>query len=238
MTDPVPSFEEHSKKTMTDLIEFDNVRFGYGDGSSFELRIPSLAFAADQHCAITGPSGCGKTTLLHLMAGILQPDEGQITNQAVTVSQLSDQERRAFRIQKVGLVFQAFELLDYLNVLDNVLLPYRVHPGLVLDDPVRERAESLIRSVGLGGKERRSVRQLSQGEQQRVAVARALSTRPPLVLADEPTGNLDPANKVRIIDLLKSAAEATGSTIITVTHDHSLLDRFERVIDFDSLGDA
>lgn len=220
---------------MPDLIEFDAVRFGYGPGSNFELHVPSLAFAANQHCAITGPSGCGKTTLLHLMAGILQPDEGRITNQSVTVSRLSDKARRAFRIRQVGLVFQAFELLDYLNVLDNVLLPYRAHPDLVLDDPVRERAETLIRSVGLAGKERRSVRQLSQGEQQRVAVARALCTNPPLVLADEPTGNLDPANKIRIIDLLKSAAEETGSTIITVTHDHSLLDRFDRVIDFDTL---
>ena len=220
---------------MPDLIEFDAVRFSYGPGSNFELHVPSLAFVANQHCAITGPSGCGKTTLLHLMAGILQPDEGRITNQSVTVSSLSDRARRAFRIRKVGLVFQAFELLDYLNVLDNVLLPYRVHPDLVLDDPVRERAETLIRSVGLVGKERRSVRQLSQGEQQRVAVARALCTRPPLVLADEPTGNLDPANKVRIIDLLKSAAQETESTIITVTHDHSLLDRFDRVIDFDTL---
>jgi len=223
---------------MPDLIKFDAVRFGYRHGSDFELQVPSLTFAGDQHCAITGPSGCGKTTLLHLIAGILLPDEGRITNQTVTISDLSDRERRAFRIKKVGLVFQAFELLDYLNVLDNVLLPYRVHPGLVLEDAVRERAETLIHSVGLGGKERRSVRQLSQGEQQRVAVARALSTSPPLVLADEPTGNLDPANKVRIIDLLKSAAEATGSTIITVTHDHSLLDRFDRVIDFDALGGA
>jgi putative ABC transport system ATP-binding protein len=169
------------------------------------------------------------------MAGVLRPASGLISNQDVTVSDLDDKARRAFRIKNVGLVFQAFELLDYLNVRDNVLLPYRLHKCMSLDDDAKARAERLIESVGLEGKHNRSVDQLSQGEQQRVAVARALVTNPPLLLADEPTGNLDPDNKVRIIDLLKSAAEQTHSTIITVTHDHSLLDRFDRIIEFDAI---
>lgn len=220
---------------MSALITIDAVEFGYPGTDSFKLSIPSLAFDAGEHCAIIGPSGCGKTTLLNLIAGVLRPASGVISNQKVTVSDLDDKARRAFRIKNVGLVFQAFELLAYLNVRDNVLLPYRLHPAMSLDEEAKARAERLIESVGLQGKLKRSVDQLSQGEQQRVAVARALVTNPPLLLADEPTGNLDPDNKTRIIDLLKSAAEQTQSTIITVTHDHSLLDRFDRVIEFDAI---
>jgi putative ABC transport system ATP-binding protein len=220
---------------MPALITIESVEFGYPGADGFRLTVPSLVFDADEHCAIIGPSGCGKTTLLNLIAGVLRPASGLISNQNVTVSNLDDKARRAFRIKNVGLVFQAFELLDYLNVRDNVLLPYRLHRDMSLDDEVKARAAMLIESVGLGGKLNRSVDQLSQGEQQRVAVARALVTKPPLLLADEPTGNLDPDNKVRIIDLLQSAAEQTHSTIITVTHDHSLLDRFDRIIEFDTI---
>jgi len=217
------------------MISLEDVRFDYGGADGFRLSVPELSFEADEHTAIIGPSGCGKTTLLSLIAGILAAEHGRIETQHVLISELSDRQRRAFRIQRIGLVFQAFELLDYLNVEDNILLPYRVHPGLTLDETVRRRAGELIESVGLSGKQNRSSSELSQGEQQRVAVARALVTRPPLVLADEPTGNLDPKNKLRIIDLLRSAAEDSGATIITVTHDHSLLDRFDRVVEFESV---
>jgi putative ABC transport system ATP-binding protein len=134
----------------------------------------------------------------------------------------------------MGLVFQEFALLEHLNVLDNVLLPYRITPALRLDAPARRRAGQLIERVGLERQAGRLVTRLSQGERQRVAVCRALVTEPILLLADEPTGNLDPANKFRVLDILRAYAEERDATLLTVTHDHDLLGRFARVIDFKS----
>ena len=130
---------------------------------------------------------------------------------------------------------QEFELLGYLSVLDNVLLPYRISPGLRLDDAARSRAEALGRRVGIGDKLGRLVTQLSHGERQRAALCRALVTRPELVLADEPTGSLDPANKDRVLAILFEYAEENGATLLAVTHDHDLLPRFGRVVDFKAL---
>jgi putative ABC transport system ATP-binding protein len=152
------------------------------------------------------------------------------------LSDLDDAARRAFRVQHVGLVFQEFELLDYLDVLDNILLPYRVHPSMRLDGAVRDRAIALARDVGLGDKLRRHPQRLSHGEKQRAAVCRALVTQPDLLLADEPTGNLDPVNKERVLEILVDHARATGATLVTVTHDHGMLKRFGRVIDFHALA--
>jgi putative ABC transport system ATP-binding protein len=218
------------------LIAIEGLEFDYGDEDGFYLSVPSLRFKSGEHTAIVGPSGCGKTTLLSLIAGILQPTRGSIENQSVPLSELGDRERRRFRIQQIGLVFQSFELLDYLDVRDNVLLPYRIHPDLSLSESVRKRAVGLVEAVGLEGSIGRAVTELSQGERQRVAVARAMIAQPPLLLADEPTGNLDPNNKLRIIDLLLATSRESESTIITVTHDHSLLDRFDRVVEFEAIA--
>lgn len=220
------------------LIRLQDVAFSYGGDGAFSLSVPNLAFQPNEHTAIIGPSGCGKTTLLSLVAGIHRAQSGRIENQGENLCQLGEKARRAFRIRRVGLVFQAFELLDYLDVQDNVLLPYRVDPGLNVSERVRERARQLIDEVGLASKVDQRVSDLSQGERQRVAVARALVTRPPLLLADEPTGNLDPNNKLLIIDLLRSVAADCGATIIMVTHDHSLLDRFDRVVGFADIADT
>ncbi|TDI33832.1 MAG: ATP-binding cassette domain-containing protein, partial [Acidobacteria bacterium] len=127
--------------------------------------------------------------------------------------------------------FQEFELLEYLSVLDNILLPYRVTPALRLDHAVRERAQDLARQVGIADKLGRLVDRLSHGERQRVAVCRALLTQPALLLADEPTGNLDPANRDRVLDFLFDYVARAGGTLVTVTHDRELLSRFGRVLD-------
>jgi putative ABC transport system ATP-binding protein len=211
-------------------IRIEGLTFQYRTGE-FELRVPALEVAPGESIAVIGPSGSGKTTFLHLVAGIALPMTGRIRVGEVEVSALSDAARRAFRITRMGLVFQEFELLDYLSVLDNVLLPYRIGPTLTLDGEVRDRAARIAGEVGLSDKLRRSVRRLSQGERQRVAVCRALVTRPGLLLADEPTGNLDPGNKDRVLEILFEQAEKTGATLLTVTHDHGLLDRFDRVVD-------
>ncbi len=131
----------------------------------------------------------------------------------------------------MGMVFQEFELLEYLDVIDNILLPYRISPVLKLDDEARQRAGTLAHEVGLGGKQRRYPRHLSQGERQRIAVCRALVTRPALLLGDEPTGNLDPDNRDHIMDTLWRYSDEMQAPMVVVTHDHELLARFDRTVD-------
>ena len=216
------------------VVRVHDLSFRYGEGD-FHLQIPELEVARASSAAFIGPSGSGKTTLLHLIAGIALPQAGRIETNGVDVTNLSESARREFRIKNVGLVFQEFELLEYLSVLDNVLLPYRINPALELTPEVRERAQTVADQVGIGDKLARYPRQLSQGERQRVAVCRAVLTEPAVLMADEPTGNLDPLNKGRVLDILFDYAEASGTTLLTVTHDHDLLGRFERVVDFKDL---
>jgi len=213
------------------MIQIEALRFHYGDGD-FRLRIPELAVDAGTTTAFIGPSGSGKTTLLNLIAGIIRPEAGRVETSGVEVSGMSDEERRRFRITTVGLVFQEFELLEYLTVLDNILLPYRIHSALTLDSNVRERAATLAERVGISDKLDRHPRRLSQGERQRVAVCRAVLTDPPLLLTDEPTGNLDPVNRERVLDILFDYVTDSGTTLVSVTHDHEILSRFGRVVDF------
>lgn len=212
-------------------IRLSDLGFRYEQGD-FDLRIPELTVHRGERVAVIGPSGSGKTTLLHLMAGIVEPDHGSVVTAGVEVSNLEDARRRDFRIRRIGLVFQEFELIDYLSVLDNILLPYRINPILRLDDGVRERALDLARRVGIEGQLERLATRLSHGEKQRAAVCRALIANPEVLLADEPTGNLDPVNKGRVLDILIGYAEEREATLVTVTHDHELLERFGRVIDF------
>jgi putative ABC transport system ATP-binding protein len=213
------------------MISISNLQFHYPSGD-FRLAVPNLTIGDGETVAFVGPSGSGKTTLLNVIAGILPPGEGSITTAGSAIQTMSDGARRAFRIKNIGLVFQEFELLEYLSVLDNVLLPYRISPALELTGAVRERAEALVEEVGMGDLLNRYPERLSQGERQRVAVCRAVLPQPGLILADEPTGNLDPANKAKVLDILFRFAASQRSTLVAVTHDHDLLDRFDRAIDF------
>jgi putative ABC transport system ATP-binding protein len=212
------------------VIRIEDLRFQYG-GSGFVLRVDRLTIARGERVAVVGPSGSGKTTLLYLLAGVCTAQHGRVVVDGTDLARLSDATRRDFRIGSIGLVFQDFELIDYLNVRDNILLPYYINGSLRLDSAVRMAAEALAAAMGLDDKLRRPIDQLSQGERQRVAICRALLPGPKLLLADEPTGNLDPPNKRRILQLLMEQAESTAATLLMVTHDHSLLNAFERVID-------
>lgn len=216
------------------MIGIEDLEFRYREGD-FELAVEKLEISSGEHVGIMGPSGSGKTTLLHLIAGIVTPRRGIVRVGEVDIGRLDDAARRAFRIEEIGLVFQEFELLEYLSVIDNILISYHMGPSLRLDGSVRERALSLARRVGIGDKLSRLPDQLSQGERQRAAVCRALVTQPRLLLADEPTGNLDPDNKQIVLDILIDHAEEFGATLVVVTHDHGLLPRFTRRIDFESL---
>jgi putative ABC transport system ATP-binding protein len=212
------------------VISIENVTFCYS-GSDFRLHIPRFEVRSGDTVAVVGPSGSGKTTLLNLAAGVLVPDDGSVRIEDVDVCSLSEPKRRDFRISRIGLVFQEFELLEHLSVLDNILLPCRISPRIELDQARRERARELAHEVGIGDKLRRYPRRLSQGERQRVAVCRALLLQPPLLLCDEPTGNLDPVNKEHVLDILFAYVRRSGATLLTVTHDHGVLDRFDQTFD-------
>lgn len=211
-------------------LSLTDVRFDYGD-SGFALQLPSLSITAGESVALVGPSGSGKTTVLSLVAGILLPSSGNIRVSDTTLTELNIQQLRQFRLGRVGMIFQSFELLDYLDVRDNILLQARLDPASNISPALEQRGQDLAAELGLADKWRRPVTALSQGERQRVAVCRALLLNPPLVLADEPTGNLDPRNSQAVLEKLISLCNQQGHTLLTVTHDHSLLPRFDRVVD-------
>jgi putative ABC transport system ATP-binding protein len=213
------------------MIRVDSLEFYYREGA-FCLSVPELTVEKTEKVAVIGSSGSGKTTLLNLIAGIVMPIKGTVSVDDQKVSELIDRERRDFRITSIGFVFQDFGLLDYLNVMDNILHPYRITGALILDKAVRERAGILAQEMGIGDKLKRPANDLSQGEKQRAAICRALLPQPKLLLADEATGNLDPDNKTRILDLLFQSVADHDATLLAVTHDHDLLKRFDRVIDF------
>jgi putative ABC transport system ATP-binding protein len=212
------------------VIEVRDLAFGYPRGG-FELRVNELEVSRGESVAVVGPSGCGKTTLLHLLAGILAPASGSVVVDGVEVSELGLDDRQDFRALALGLVFQEFELLDYLDVLDNVLLPYRVSPALTLDGAARQRASELVEQVGLADKKHSFPRQLSQGERQRVAVCRSLVTLPRVLFGDEPTANLDVDNRDLVLDALFRYTEEQRAPLVVVTHDHELRRRFDTVVD-------
>jgi ABC-type lipoprotein export system ATPase subunit len=212
-------------------IEVKDLNFRYRNGN-FSLRLPEFHVDASERMAIIGPSGTGKTTLLNLLAGCYLPDSGSVLIQETDIVAMSDRARREFRICHIGMIFQEFELLDHLSVLDNILLPYRITPYLMYGPSIRERAAFLAEEVGLEDKLKRNVRQLSQGERQRVAVCRSLLPEPSLLLCDEPTGNLDPVNSKHVMDIMFKYAEDHGSTMVSVTHDHEIAHRFDRTLDF------
>lgn len=219
------------------MIAVEGLSFAYPDGD-FRLTIPSLILQPGEKVAVVGPSGTGKTTLLNLIAGIVVPTSGTVRLGENVISNLNDAARRALRATRIGFVFQDFALLEYLTARENILLPYRIAAGAKLDGEARARADRLAASCGLEDKLGRRPGALSQGEQQRVALCRALVMQPALVLADEATGNLDPANKTAILDLLFARTADQGATLLAVTHDHELLPRFDRVIDFSTFRQA
>ena len=214
-------------------IELSGVRFAR-PGGAFRLAADALAVPRGARVACFGPSGTGKTTLVELLAGILVPDAGRVAVDGTPVSSLDEDARRAWRRARVGLVFQGFELLEYLSALDNVLLPY--HLAGRAGPEARARALRLLERTGVAHARERLPARLSQGERQRVAVCRALVTEPALLLCDEVTGSLDPRAAEETLALLFEEAQRCGATLFFVTHDHALLGRFDRAFDVRSLA--
>jgi putative ABC transport system ATP-binding protein len=217
-------------------IELRDLQFGYPD-KGFALSVPALSMHPGESVALVGPSGSGKTTLLNLIAGILTPTRGSIILNEVDLSAMGSRQRREHRLRYMGMIFQSFELLSYLDVRDNVLLQGRLCSSVRVDEELETRAKTIATELGLGDKWKRNIAALSQGEQQRVAGCRALLLDPKLVLADEPTGNLDPDNKHAVLKKLVDECKQHQRILLTVTHDHSLLPTFDRVINMASLLD-
>jgi putative ABC transport system ATP-binding protein len=186
----------------------------------------SLDIPAKQMVAIVGPSGSGKSTLLGLIAGLDRPTSGSITLDGVDITALSESRMTRYRRQKIGYIFQSFHLIPTLTALENVAVPLELNQ----DVNAVGRANELLAAVGLRDRSGHYPVQLSGGEQQRVAVARAFACRPPILLADEPTGNLDSTTGRQVIDLLLGLNRDHGSTLVLVTHDAALASHAERIV--------
>jgi putative ABC transport system ATP-binding protein len=191
------------------------------------LRGVSFDIQPGEFVAVTGPSGCGKSTLLNIIGLLDEPSGGRYTLNGRNILDMSDKERSDFRRDQIGFVFQSFNLLNRLSAADNVSLPM-MYAG-VPDAHVRCRARELLAKVGLKGKEKKTPLELSGGERQRVSIARALANSPKLILADEPTGNLDSVSSREVMEMLLKL-NAEGITVIMVTHDKDLAARARRNI--------
>ncbi|WP_058867160.1 ABC transporter ATP-binding protein [Chloracidobacterium thermophilum] len=185
-----------------------------------------LVIPAGQFAAILGPSGSGKSTLLGLMAGLDTPTTGEVILAGTCITRLGEDALAAFRSRTIGFVFQAFHLIPTATALENIQIPMEIAGRR----DAKKRAKTLLAAVGLGARGHHYPAQLSGGEQQRVAIARAFANEPPILLADEPTGNLDYANGMRIFELLRELNQSTGTTLVLVTHNEELARAADRAI--------
>jgi len=228
---PVPAAEPVAalEPAAAPILEAREVtkRYELGKTTVEALRGVSMAVAPGEFVALMGPSGSGKSTLLQLLGGLDQPTTGAVVFEGNDISHLTDAQATKLRRERTGFVFQAFNLIPLLNVRENIELPFTI-AGWSKD--VRDRVRQVIELVELSGKENHRPDQLSAGEQQRVAVARALVTRPSVLLADEPTGNLDYTNSGELLDALWRSCEQVGQTIVLVTHDARAAAYADRVL--------
>jgi putative ABC transport system ATP-binding protein len=216
------SLKNLSKRYLSDRGEWTEI-----------VRISSFELDAGEQVLLQGESGSGKSTLLNVIAGIVAADEGAVTLDGTDMRALAESARDAHRARSLGYVFQNFNLLDAYSCIENVEL------GMAFGGKTDVAlARKLLERVGLGDRLNYRPDQLSQGQKQRVAIARALANRPKLVLADEPTGNLDPSNAAVALDLIQSLCRENGTALLLVSHDPSLKDRFERTIDLSELNEA
>lgn len=199
--------------------------------SSFSLQVHDFSVEAGESVALVGPSGSGKTTLLNLLSGTLLPEAGKVSVGDVDWVSLSEVSRRRRRASQIGQVFQEFELLEYLTVRENILLPFLLGGVSHPDETASTRLEHLVASVGLTELMHRKPTMLSHGERQRVAICRALVTAPGLLLADEPTASLDADNGKRVLKTLLDHGSTCGATLVVATHDQDLCGAFDRVVD-------
>lgn len=218
------------------MIEVRELRLNYSTTAETlkVIDIPYWSVENGEQIAIFGPSGSGKSTLLHMLAGVLVPSSGEVKVCGEDISAMSEAQRDQFRARRIGYVFQNFNLLHGYSALDNVLM------GMTFCSVKADRktAKDLLEKVGIGMRLRHTPSEMSLGEQQRVAIARALAKKPEVVLADEPTGSLDPRNKAQVVDLLRSICEEQGSTLILVSHEMDIINQFKNRVNYADINRA
>jgi len=214
---------------MSAAIEFSNVSLGYGLGDELIKVLKNISFSvdSDEAVSIVGPSGSGKTSIIMLAAGLEKSTEGSIKIQNYEITDLKENELSQIRRQNIGIVFQSFYLIPNLTAIENVLLSLEANQKYNLDS----EAEALLGEFGLSHRINHLPSELSGGEQQRVAIARALINKPKIILADEPTGNLDDDNSQAMMKLLSDYSKKSKTSLILVTHDISLAQRCDRIIE-------
>jgi ABC-type lipoprotein export system ATPase subunit len=226
----------HKASSKMSLLEISNLKKSFRAPEGADILVVNVArFVLEEkaHMALEGESGSGKTTFLHLIAGILKPDSGSIMIHGTEMSVLKESARDRLRATTIGYIFQTFNLLQGYTCLENVLLGMSFGHG-----SDRGRAKVLLDRVGLGNRLGYYPRQLSTGQQQRVAVARALANNPKLVLADEPTGNLDRMSSRQSLALIRETCTENGAALLLVSHDHEVLSQFENVETFAQVNQA
>ena len=217
------------------LVKLTNVKKAYIEPNGDRLPIldiPQFELSDGEQMVLVGRSGCGKTTLLHVIAGISNADSGEIFIDGLDIRRLSESGRDKFRAEKLGYVFQTFNLLAGFTALENVLLGMTFSRGR----PNQRRAQELLDRVGVGHRMDHRPTAMSVGEQQRVAVARALANRPRLLLADEPTANVDAANQQHVVELIRDTCREENVSLMIVTHSIEIANQFDRVDQLDELN--
>ena len=211
-----------------DILKTENLCKIYGSGENAVRALDNVSFSVPegQFLAIIGASGSGKSTLLHIFGGVDKPTSGKVFVDGKDVYAQNEEELAVFRRRRVGLIYQFYNLIPVLNVTENITLPVLMD-GRQVDE---KRLASLIDTLGLAGREKHLPNELSGGQQQRVSIGRALMNSPAVMLADEPTGNLDSKNSGEIIDLLKASNREYGQTLIVITHDEEIAKQADRVI--------
>ncbi len=211
-----------------ELLRIEHLSKTYGTGENTVRALDDVSFSVAQgeFLAITGPSGSGKSTLLHILGGVDRPTSGKVYMNGEEVYSRSDTALAIFRRREVGLIYQFYNLIPVLNVVENITLPVLMDGRKVNEERLRE----LLHTLRLEGREKHLPNQLSGGQQQRVSIGRALMNAPSVVLADEPTGNLDSKNSQEIVELLKYSNREYGQTLIVITHDESIALQADRVI--------
>ncbi len=211
-----------------EILRVENLTKVYGKGENAVHALDGLSFSVEkgEFIAIIGPSGSGKSTLLHILGGVDTPTSGKVTVNGTDVYAQNEEQLAIFRRRQVGLIYQFYNLIPVLNVTENITLPVLMDGQKVNE----ERLEELLKTLKLKGRETHLPNQLSGGQQQRVSIGRALMNAPAVVLADEPTGNLDSRNSQEIVDLLKYSNEKYGQTLIIITHDENIALQADRII--------
>ena len=214
-----------------EILQVENLTKIYGKGENEVRALDGVSFSVNkgEFIAVIGPSGSGKSTLLHILGGVDRPTSGRVLMDGKDVYAQNEEQLAIFRRRQVGLIYQFYNLIPVLNVTENITLPVLMDGQRVN----RDRLKELITTLGLTGRENHLPNQLSGGQQQRVSIGRALMNAPAVVLADEPTGNLDSKNSKEIVDLLKISNEKYGQTLIVITHDESIALQADRIISID-----